>query len=736
MQITTNELIAKYKSFFKGGGHYYSDPKKTEKKDNGGIRWSTSLAHGNLEKDLERYILGTIDKGIVLSPLIKPENKCFFGAIDVDGAVYKNSEEKIKILNYINDPIRNLNYPLVPCFSKSGGLHLYLFLKESVPAKDLIKTLDNLRILFELPKNTEIFPKQDGATTAVGNGIMLPFMKGQSNVFISHVDEKNNIVTGSLQDFINEIENKIMDLDEFNHWLNYSVNKEDITETDHAYTINEIKEKIGKELLNGSLYDNWMTLLVAKLIAGGNTDKEILENCLEHCTKTPDENLKWINDKISRARKKWNKPSPDEARASFIKNVIFIRKLEVYFNKELNDVYGKESINIEYSHLMPKKIKAASYFTDHPKKIIVENFQYRPELYNPKDIVFEIGGKKYINTYKPITIEPTKGNLELWEELLDYLFPDLATKTHMEDFISAHVQYAGKKIRHAPLIVSPHQRIGKGRMFAAIRKILGEDNTAEIDLTRALNQSKDYLTNKQLVLIDELKSESNWAEAQKLLNTLKRNITEEWHGSRFLYQDFKDVYSCTNYILFSNHTNALSINKNDERYWVVRCDVSPKQQIFYKHFSDWLKTPEAAQHLLWHYKNREISESFDFDGHAPRTIWSNQMSNEGKHPFIQRVIEDFDQNLMPFINDIVSIVDVRIHYKNVGIGKVRANEIHNALLEVGGRKLGQSKVSLLDREWFPTLYSIRNHEKYENVPVNQLGALYTPLFHPDTEKDL
>jgi hypothetical protein len=55
---------------------------------------------------------------------------------------------------------------------------------------------------------------------------MLPFMKWQSNVFISHVDEKNNIITGSLQDFINEIENKIVDLDEFEHWLNYPVNKE------------------------------------------------------------------------------------------------------------------------------------------------------------------------------------------------------------------------------------------------------------------------------------------------------------------------------------------------------------------------------------------------------------------------------------------------------------------------------------------------------------------------------
>ena len=93
MQINTNELIQKYKSFFKGGGYYYSDPKKTEKKKNGGVRWSTAKANGDLEKDLEKYILGTIDKGIVLSPIIKPENKCFFGAIDVDGEVYKNLQE-------------------------------------------------------------------------------------------------------------------------------------------------------------------------------------------------------------------------------------------------------------------------------------------------------------------------------------------------------------------------------------------------------------------------------------------------------------------------------------------------------------------------------------------------------------------------------------------------------------------------------------------------------------------
>jgi len=726
MQNITNELIQKYKNFYRGGGYYYANPKQTTVKKNGGVRWNCKLAYGNLDKDLEKYLLGNIDKGIVLSPIIKPENKCYWGAIDIDGDIYKSDKVKLNIFKKIKD------LPLVPCLSKSGGLHLYIFLKEAVKAIELIKVLNNLRKKLDLPKNTELFPKQDGIKNKVGNGIMLPFMKGQKNTFIK-LNNDGFFVIGEFQDFINEIENKILDESTF---INLSEINDQLTDEneDRKYTIAEIKQKIGKEELKGSLYDNWMTMLVAKLVEAKKTDKEIIEECLEHCTESEEENLKWIGGKINSARKKWNKPNPEQIRDEFINNIIYIRKLDLYYNKKLNDVYKKEAINVEFSNLTPKKIKAAGYLAEHPRRVIVENFQYRPELYKSNDIFFDVAGKKYINTYKPNLIEAVKGNLELWEELMDHLFPSLDIRTHIDDFISAHVQYPGKKIRHAPLIVSPAQRVGKGRMFAAIRRILGEDNTAEIDLKRALNQSKDYLTNKQLVLIDELKSESNWSEAQQLLNTLKRNITEEWHGSRFLYQDFKDVYSCTNYILFSNHTNALSINKNDERYWVVRCDVNPKVQIFYKHFSEWLKTKEAVQSLLYYYKTREISDSFDFDGHAPLTIWSNQMSNEGKHPFIQRVVDDFTQNLLPFVNDLVSTIDVRIYYNKKGLGKIRANEISNALLEIGGVNLGQAKKNLQNRSWNPVVYSIRNHEKYKKLSLSELGHLYEPLFHPDTEE--
>lgn len=726
--LSNNKLIKKYVEIYQGNDAYYlAKPTNETKTTVGGVKqvYKYVRARGKIDnKVYENHIKGKCY--LVLSPL-KADATCNWGAIDVDTYSKDFIEE---IISKVTDT------PLIHTRSTSGGLHLYLYSKEFINAGLMRNALKVLAAKLGLDK-IEIFPKQEThSDKGVGNGLKLACYKTDENNLAYH---------------LKLIEHKLQPIDYFKSLpihkdekkSEHQSKKESKVDT---HNLDEIIKNIQNKKTHsrGGDVDNHIVDFVS--IAAGLkwTDKSIIEKLLiakeqilQGRNYAENGNFDdYITVKINSFRKKYDVEDPDITRDQFLKNVIYIRKLDLYFNRKLNDVYKKETINVEFSHLMPKKISAVSYLADHKKRILVENFQYRPELYNPNEFIFEVAGKKYINTYKPNLIEPIRGKLELWEELLDYLFPNLETKTHMEDFISVHVQNPGKKIRHAPLIVSPHQRIGKGRMFAAIRKILGEENTAEIDLTRALNQSKDYLTNKQLVLIDELKSESNWSEAQKLLNTLKRNITEEWHGSRFLYQDFKDIYSCTNYILFSNHTNALSINKNDERYWVVRCDVSPKQQIFYKHFSDWLKTPEAAQHLLWHYKNREISENFDTDGHAPRTIWSNQMSNEGKHPFVQRVVEDFEQNLMPFINDIVSIVDVRIHYKNVGIGKVRANEIHNALLEVGGKKLGQSKVSLLDREWFPTLYSIRNHEKYENVPVNQLGALYTPLFHPDTEKDL
>jgi len=60
-----------------------------------------------------------------------------FGAIDIDPKVYKDLDVKFYI-----DTIQKNDLPLIPIRSKSNGLHLYVFTKEFVKAKEIKEFLD------------------------------------------------------------------------------------------------------------------------------------------------------------------------------------------------------------------------------------------------------------------------------------------------------------------------------------------------------------------------------------------------------------------------------------------------------------------------------------------------------------------------------------------------------------------------------------------------------------------
>lgn len=84
---------------------------------------------------------------------IKPERdeECKWGCIDIDPHSYKDYNQK-KIV----DIIRDYNLPLIPARSKSGGLHLFLFLDKFYPVKDVRKKLDEWNNTFF--QALEVFP--------------------------------------------------------------------------------------------------------------------------------------------------------------------------------------------------------------------------------------------------------------------------------------------------------------------------------------------------------------------------------------------------------------------------------------------------------------------------------------------------------------------------------------------------------------------------------------------------
>ena len=155
-----------------------------------------------------------------------------FGVIDIDPQNYEDFDKKFFI-----DTIQEYKLPLIPVLSKSGGLHLYLFLNSFIPATLIKSFLSNLLPLFKLKPDCEIFPKQtqltkDNETGQInkGNFINLPYFKKSERVAIN-LDG----TPFSFDQFIKVIENNTVSAEDLKI-ITESIEKQDMEGVDEEFT--------------------------------------------------------------------------------------------------------------------------------------------------------------------------------------------------------------------------------------------------------------------------------------------------------------------------------------------------------------------------------------------------------------------------------------------------------------------------------------------------------------------
>lgn len=156
-------------------------------------------------KDWEAHLTGSRGLGIV--PLTSA-NKVAWGAIDVD--TYSLSIEQL------NQQIQRDNLPLIVCRSKSGGPHIYLFVKEPVPAKVMIEKLDSIAGFLGFG-TSEIFPKQamihaDDKNPDFGSFINMPYFNGMRNLRYA-LDPQNQAIS-TIQAFADYCRSKALSVEE------------------------------------------------------------------------------------------------------------------------------------------------------------------------------------------------------------------------------------------------------------------------------------------------------------------------------------------------------------------------------------------------------------------------------------------------------------------------------------------------------------------------------------------
>lgn len=131
------------------------------------IKSTAQTLRGEVTSQLwQRHLDGDVPLGIIA---IRSNSTCSWGSIDID-------EYEDNLLGVITK-LESLQLPLVPCRSKSGGLHLFLFLAEPVPAAAVRGALTTWAAALGFA-GSEIFPKQTQVIAEkgdVGNWMVMPY---------------------------------------------------------------------------------------------------------------------------------------------------------------------------------------------------------------------------------------------------------------------------------------------------------------------------------------------------------------------------------------------------------------------------------------------------------------------------------------------------------------------------------------------------------------------------------
>jgi hypothetical protein len=143
------------------------------------------------------HLAGKTQLGIIP---INPENQCKFGAIDIDDY---NVDRKL-----ISERIYKLRLPLVQFRSKSGGAHLFLFLKDYASAALMQRRLKEFASIVGYG-NSEIFPKQTRILKErgdVGQWINMPYFDAVNTQRFAIRAEDNEEM--NLGEFINYVDTR------------------------------------------------------------------------------------------------------------------------------------------------------------------------------------------------------------------------------------------------------------------------------------------------------------------------------------------------------------------------------------------------------------------------------------------------------------------------------------------------------------------------------------------------
>jgi hypothetical protein len=305
---------------------------------------------------------------------------------------------------------------------------------------------------------------------------------------------------------------------------------------------------------------------------------------------------------------------PETAREKMFKQFVWIKKLGEYHDTtDGSSLSSREfnAMNVGVADFGRSGVQSAeSIFQNSPDARKVDTATSRPGEPLITQEENELGiPVTAINLWRASNVKPSKdvtdADVAPYLDLLGRLVGPEGTseREHFLDYCAYVVQRPGEKIGHALVIIGA-QGTGKDTLLKPLFAAVGFHNVASIDTNTLFGQWSYYLR-YQIVYVQEIMTNGR----RDLYNHIKPFVSGQATRLAINEKNRRQFFvpNNQNWIVTSNHDNAIALEDDDRRFWVhrVRIDEPPADEYFAS-LHAWFKAGGTEKVFGW-LLQRDIS---------------------------------------------------------------------------------------------------------------------------------
>jgi len=333
---------------------------------------------------------------------------------------------------------------------------------------------------------------------------------------------------------------------------------------------------------------------------------------------------------------------------------VWVANHNKFYNLDANNFFSPQTFDMTHGADVPAangpRPKATAYVSQHGFVPIVMTPVYLP---TEKDKLIWVDGEQCVNTFTHATLPAGAKDytvdgsayVDMVEDHMTMLCGSEDDARILLQWLAHQVQHPGEKILWAPLIQSV-EGVGKSFFARLLRCGLGVRNVGVVNPAQLVSNFNDWANGVCVNVLEELKIAGH--NRYEALNAVKPLITDDYIQINPKGVNAYMTPNTSNYIAFTNSTDALPLGDADRRWWVIHCplrhysDVPDYKNYFPKLFEGLKRYEDEVCTWLLEY---EITDGFMNMKQAPMTVAKNFMVATEEASFdglaeVKSIIED------------------------------------------------------------------------------------------------